>query len=1635
MLSARQEGQKSYLFFFFITDGTSAEQPELYPSPLTNNIVKLQSGLKNYVLSDIDFANRGGQKTRYQSNIEAIKLVKLLDEENRAATLDEQKILARYVGWGGIPQAFDEMNASWAKEHNELKELLDLNEYRFAEGSVLNAHYTSKTIIDGIYSALAHMGFTNGKVLEPSAGTGNFIGLAPNTFNKQNIFAVELDEITGKIAKYLYPASHIEITGFGRTNFKNDEFDAVITNVPFGAYHVYDRDYDKYSFFIHDYFIAKSIDKIRPGGICVVITSKGTLDKASTSVRKHLADRAELLGAIRLPNTAFKESAGTEVTTDILFFQKRAEIIDSTENWISIGFTQDNVPVNQYYLDNPQMLLGTMRKGMSMYGSDTETYLESDGRELGGALTQAISYLPKNIYKPRAQIKQTLETEETLPADYNVRNFCYEIIGNRVYLRQGDKMHLQKIPNTNFERIFNLIRIRKQARRLLEMQINNCTDEQLNSEQYALSNLYDRFIKRFGFLNSKSNRSLFRNDADYALLVALEHYDETLKEATKTDIFSKRTIRKHTRVERANNSIEALQISKNELGKVDIRYIEKLTDLPYETIIRELESHIYQDPLAQEKYLGWETATEYLSGNIRKKLQIAQAVNNEKNIKALELALPEDLTASQISVRMGATWVDAKYYEQFLHEKFNIISGYGLKVKYEAVAGVWGIDGYYYNMEITSVYGTARMNAMRVAECTLNLQTPSIYDTIKDVEGKDKQVLNKTETILVREKQNKLQTEFKNWIFDDPERRNDLARKYNDLFNNTKLASYDGSYLTFPEMNPCIELKDYQKDAVERIIVNGNTMLHHVVGAGKTFEMVASAMKLRQYGLVHKPMFVVPNHLVMQWTREFKLLYPNSNVLMATKKDLEKQNRLKFVSRIATGDWDAIIIAASSFEKIPLSMERQQNKLNKDINDIETALITAREDGHNVSIKNLQKVLKNKEAQLKKLMDSKKDDLIKFEDLGVDSLFIDEAHKYKNKFIFTKMNNVAGISNAMSQRATDLDMKTEFINELHKSEKGVVFATGTPISNSMVEMFTMQSYLQRKELRERGIQYFDAWAANFGETQNSLELAPSGQGYRTRTRFAKFTNLPELLTMYRSFSDVKTADMLNLPTPKANKETIIAQPSDDVLRLNAEIQLRADKIYNKEVKPEVDNMLKITSDGKKLALDPRCFDSSSNDNPCNKVNLAIQNMFRIWKETQSKRLTQIVFCDLSVPKIDFANYDPEKDFDVYNDIKHKLVKMGIPENEIRFIHEANTDIRKQTLFDDVRNGNVRILLGSTEKCGAGTNIQDKLYALHHLDTPYRPSDLAQREGRIVRQGNKNDEVWIYTYVTERTFDSYSYQILENKQKFIAQIDRGDLSIREAKDIDETALSYAEIKAITTANPKIKQKMELEQEISRLQTLEREYRSNKYRMQDAINSELPQRIKRTEIDIENTTMDIARRNASASDKFFMQLGNKTYTERKEAGDLFLAVINSGKYDDKIIGRLNGFDIIPISVTSNCKNVVIRGNGSYQVEISTSETGSIIRLENFLKTLESRLSESQARLVSLHNELATAKTEVIKSFEYADTLSNMREQLAALDAELDLNKQEVDATVVDDEQFKDESAPIEDTNTEEDAHNDD
>ena len=1587
----------------------------------------LQSNRENYRLSEIDFVFEGGAKTRFKNNVEAIKLLKTLQQENRQATSGEQKILAKYTGWGAISQAFDELNENWQKEYKTLKELLSDDEYKDAKGSVLNAHFTSKEVIDGIYKIVDKLGLKDGKILEPACGIGNFIGLKPNEIKDKQVYGVEIDNLTGEIAKQLYPNSNIQVCGFEDTNFENDEFDLVVGNVPFGSYKVYDKDYNKYNFYIHDYFILKSIDKIKPNGLCAVITSKGTMDKLSTEVRKTIADKAKLIGAIRLPNNAFKENAGTEVTADILIFQKREEIIDSQDSWINTSTNSDGITMNNYFIEHPEMICGTMRVGKSMYGNENETYCEPNDKDITTNLENAISYLPENIYKTYEKIKVE-ENIDTLPVDYNIRNYCYEEIDNKIYMRVNNQMVLQNISQKNFDRFSALIKLRKQIRKLLNVQIDNCDDETLANEQSKLNTMYDKFVKKYGYLNSKFNRNLFRQDGDFALLVASEDYNETQKKATKTDIFTKRTIRKHEIVNKASDAKEALQISKNELGKVDLRYIEKLTKLSYDEILNQLKGLIFKNPISDvmlteedSKYLGWETADEYLSGDVRKKLNVAQQAqaNNPMyadNVVALESCQPEKLTASDISVRMGANWVDADIYKQFIIDILQLhpYQYESLEVNYNHYNGEWKVStsAYRHDLNATSIYGTSRMDAYRIIEHTLNLQTPTVYDKVTTEKGEER-VVNKKETTLAREKQNKIQQKFKEWIFDDVDRRNMLVEKYNNLFNSIRLQEYNGDYLTFPEMNPEIELKKHQKDAVARIITSGNTLLAHVVGAGKTFEMVAAAMKLKQYGLAHKPMIVVPNHLVMQWTREFKTLYPNANVLMATKKDLVKENRLKFVSRVATGDWDAVIIAASSFEKIPISKERQVNKIQSEVDKIQEELERERENEYRyyrkskTSVKILERVLKDKQAQLKKLVDTPKDDLIKFEDLGVDYLFVDEAHKYKNKFIFTKMNNVAGISKAMSQRATDLETKCNYINELHNGNKGVVFATGTPISNSMVEMFTMQSYLQNDMLIEKGLNYFDAWAANFGETETALELAPSGQGYRTRTRFSKFTNLPELLKMYRSFADIKTADMLKLPVPEYQKETIIAKPSDDILRLNEVIMERSEAINSGHIQPEVDNMLKITSDGKKLALDPRCFDETSNDSIGNKVNLCVDNVYNIWKENTDKRSTQIIFCDLSTPTKSFEDYDPETDFDIYNDIKTKLVNKGIPASEIRFIHEAKTDLQKQSLFDDVNQGNVRVLLGSTEKCGAGTNIQKKLIALHHLDTPYRPSDLEQREGRIIRQGNSNKLVHIYTYVTERTFDSYSYQILENKQKFISQIDSGNLVIREASDIDDKTMSYAEIKAIATANPEIKRKMELEQELARLEVLEGEYRTNKYYLQDQIATNLPALINQTKNFIDGAEKDIEIRNNNKYNEFTMTIGNTTFTERKAAGTILLNLIHSNQYNGRIVGKICGLNIAikTGSFLDENRKVMIGNNSFYNVEVSADSVGTIIKIENAVNAIDEILNNNKNNLENLYSQLESAKQEVNKPFSHEQDLLNLRQELAEVNASLDLNKKEI------------------------------
>ena len=1578
---------------------------------------------RNYRLTEENFQYATGAKTRYRQNIEAIKVMLRLRSEGKQASDEEKAILSKYVGWGGLAYAFDPEKPEWAKEYAELNELLDSEEYRLAKESVLSAHYTPKPIIDGIYSGLNRMGFTKGKILEPAMGIGNFIGLLPETFDPKETYGVEIDSLTGSIAKLLYPQTKVKIQGFEETNFANNSFDAVITNVPFGSFKVYDKEYDRLGFYIHNYFLAKSLDKIRPGGIIAAITTKGTMDKADASVRQYIANRAKLLGAIRLPNTAFKTSAGTEVTADILFFQKRDKIVEkSKDSWINVGTDENGVPVNQYFIEHPEMLLGTMVQHKSMYGRDDETELLPDERELGQAIAEAVTNLPENIYDASKAVpvgKMVAEAEIEINEEHkDLKNFCYVFVGDTLYQREGDRLHARDIAKTNIERMRALIGLRDQVRKVLNVQLDNCSDEILRREQSVLNSRYDSFVRKYGIVNSRTNRGLFREDADFALLISIEDVDEKSGTAKKTDVFFKRTIKPYEKVTHCDSALQALYVCKSEKGQIDLKYIERLTGKGYDEIISELDGKIFRNPdksLLDEgdPYLGWEDASEYLSGNVRRKLEVATEMAEQderyrKNVEALREVQPPPLSANQISARIGANWIDAEYYKQFICELLEV-KGYEadyIDVGYSAITGEWSVrrDTYLkYNLNANSVYGTKRMDAFVLFERCLNSQTPTITDEVEEVDGKKKRVVNKQETIAVRERQKKLQTAFKKWIFDEPHRREQLANKYNRLFNTTVVPTFDGSYLQFPGMNPEITLKDYQKDAVARILQGGNTLLHHVVGAGKTFEMAAACMKMREIGIARKPIIVVPNHLVVQWANEFRTLYPTANLLMATKKDFEKTSRKRFVAKVATGDWDAVIIAMSSFEKVPISMERQKERLTSEIQTIEEAIVVAKKDrGERIRVKDLERTLKNKRAQLEKLMNAnKKDDLLQFEQLGVDTLFVDEAHKYKNKFIFTKMNNVAGISRAMSQRATDMDLKCEYIGELRGGDRGVTFATGTPISNSLVEMFTMQTYLQRRELKERNLHFFDAWASLFTETVTGLELAPSGQGYRTRTRVAKFINLPELLKMYRSFADVKTADMLNLPVPMTKKPLIECKPTEEILRLNEEIVKRSERIAAGAVDAKIDNMLCVTHDGKLIALDPRCYDSAIPDNPENKVNQCVGNVYKIWSESKDKRSTQIIFCDMSVPKKEYADYDPLKDFDVYNDIKHKLVTLGVPVEEVAYIHSAKTDQQKQDMFDKVRRGDIRVLIGSTEKCGAGTNIQNKLIALHHLDTPFRPSDLEQREGRIIRQGNENELVWVYTYVTQKTFDAYSYQILETKQRFISQINHGDYTVREAEDIDDATLNFAQVKAITSGNPKIMRKIEIEQRLGQLSSLEDDYRNNRYRYQEIIlhtPKQLEEFIKRKE----NLKKDIELRDAHKMD--LIQIGNQKFIERKDAGELLVRVLKSQQYVGKTIGIFRGFRMVAMENGLYMSSVKLVGANEYKIGIGDSGIGAITRLENETDSFEKAIISTEKESADEEAKLEKAKNEVDKPFEYAEEVETLQAELSAIDAELDLNKEE-------------------------------
>ena len=1595
----------------------------------------------------------GGAKQRFKNNIEAIKLVNRLINSQKEATDDEKKVLAKYVGWGGLAQAFDEHNVAWQNEYQELKDVLSVEEYAAAKGSVLNAHYTSKTVIDGIYKALERFGVKgNNRILEPAMGTGNFFGFMPQEIaDGAKLYGVELDRVTGKIATKLYPQAKIQIKGFEETSFQDNSFDLMVTNVPFGGYTVFDPDYNKYNFYIHDYFIAKGIDKIKPNGLMAVITSKGTMDKQNPSIRKYIADRAELVGAIRLPNTAFKQTANTEVVTDILFFRKREERINATiENteWLATGKTEEGYEINNYYIAHPEMVLGTLAKETGLYGAEDIT-VKFDGRDLSEAINAAISRLPQDFYVNPEYTEET-ESKEEIEVDYDVKPMNLKAVNGKLYMRVGDSMVEQPVPTfpkDAYQRIVEMIAIRKQLRKVLDLQVEGCSDDVLTREQWQLGARYDMFVKRFGYINSKNNLRLFKPDGDSALLFACENVSEDEETVTKADVFTKRTIRPYTAVTSTDDCFEALQISKNERGSVDISYIEELTKKDYDTVLNELGNAVFRNPVAvnpEDKYSGFETAEEYLSGRVADKLQTAERmkqsnpdlIDYDKNISALREVQPTPVKASDIAVRVGTSWIDKELYKEFFCELIGMPYYYrdGVELYYNKHDGSWRIDRTQYarnygGMNVTSVYGTSRANAYRLFEDCLNQRSTQIYDTVLDADGREKRVLNNSETVAAREKQNKIVEAFKDWIFKDPQRRDELETIYNRLFNQIRLPKYDGSYLRFPEMNPAIELRPHQKDAVHRIITSGNTLLHHIVGSGKTFTICAAAMKLRQYGLAKKPMIAVPNHLVQQWANSFRELYPTAKLLIATKDDLDKDNREQFVSKVAMGDWDSVIIAQSSFAKINISPERQIAKIQEEIAAIERSIEMQWEDSNSPSgsVKNLERIKKGREAQLKKLLDeSKKDNVLIFEKLGVDYLFVDEADAYKNLFLYTKMNNVAGISNAASARASDLQLKIEYINELHGGDKGVVFATGTPISNSMTEMYTMQTYLQKRTLEKLGIDYFDAWAADFGETVTALELAPSGKGYRARTRFAKFTNLPELLTLYHSFADVKTD--VKLDVPEVERKVITLKPSDTVINLTEEIAKRADAIYAGGVDPHIDNMLKVTGDGKKLALDPRCIDPLLSDESGSKLNYCADNVYEEWKNSTDIKGTQLVFCDLSTPKKPYSEYVYGTDFDAYNDLKHKLVERGIPETEIAFIHDANTDKAKQDLFDKVTAGTIRVLIGSTEKCGAGTNVQERLVAIHHLDAPYRPRDLIQRDGRGIRQGNRNKIIRIYTYAEERTFDSYSYQILETKQRFISQVEKGDMTVREADDIDEATLSYAEIKAITSANPKIKRKMELDMEMARLRDLESRYKKELFALQDKVRKEFPEQIQRQELYLERVRKDVELvKERYNPERFEINVGGTVYSDSvedgKKNGGLALMDALFHNKTGTVVAEYCGFKISlnPIELLSNERSITLSGAGQYKMDIGESANGNLTRLENFIKEFAAREERAVKRLESTKADFEVAKEQVKVPFEHKDKIMELNTELSELNAELDLNKRE--EVVIDDEESGDEPVTAE------------
>lgn len=1576
-----------------------------YLKPETEKIV---TEPHNFRIQDNDLG-AGGPKAKYKANMEAIHLLQTLEKEERLAAPEEQEILSRYVGWGGIPQAFEENNSSWANEYLELKNTLSPEEYSAARASTLNAFYTSPTVIRSMYEAVENMGLKQGNILEPSCGVGNFMGLLPESMSKTNMYGVELDPVSGKIAKQLYQKNKIAVQGFEETSYPDSFFDCVIGNVPFGAYQVSDRRYDRHHFMIHDYFIAKSLDLVRPGGIVAVVTSSGTMDKQNPAVRQYIANRAELLGAIRLPNNAFQRNANTSVVSDILFFQKRDRASIEEPEWLNLKGTPEGYSVNAYFAEHPEMVLGDFTTESTQYGKQEVTVKPKEGVTLEEQLKEAIRNIHGTITELELSDTELEEDVVSIPADPNVKNFSFTVVNEEVYYRENSVMNRMELPAMTAERVKGMVKIRDVTNELIQCQMEEGSDEQITKLQEKLNEEYDTFTAKYGLISSNANKRAFSQDSSYCLLTSLEFLDDKGELKRKADIFTKRTIRRAETVTSVDTASEALAVSIGERAGVDLSYMAQLSGKTEGELTEELAGVIFKNPIGEK----WEPSDEYLSGNVREKLQLAKQFAEDHpeyqvNVQYLEQVQPKDLDASEIEARLGATWISEDYITRFMAETFHTpryYVGSKVKVQYAEVTGQWNVMGKnvdsYGNALVTSTYGTQRANAYRLLEDALNLRDTKIYDTVQDADGEHRE-LNRKETMLAQQKQELIKEEFKEWIFKDLHRREDLCKIYNERFNSIRPREYDGSHIQFVGMNPEITLMPHQKNAVAHVLYGNNTLLAHCVGAGKTFQMIAAGMESKRLGLSQKNLYVVPNHLTEQWGSDFLRLYPGANILVATKKDFEPANRKRFCSRIATGDYDAVIIGHTQFEKIPLSRERQIAMLEDQIADITFSIEeAAHQAGQNYTIKQLEKTKKSLQARMKKLNDqTRKDDVVTFEQLGVDRLFVDESHSFKNLFLYTKMRNVAGISQTDAQKSSDMFMKCRYMDEL-TGGRGITFATGTPVSNSMTELYTIMRYLQYDTLMRMGMGHFDSWAATFGETVTAIELSPEGTGYRAKTRFARFFNLPELISIFKEAADIQTSDMLNLPVPEAEFINEVLKPSEEQQDMVAAFSERAESVRGGLVNPTEDNMLKITNDGRKCALDQRLLNELLPDAEKSKVNTCVENAFQVWNEGKADRTTQLIFCDLSTPKGDGT-------FNVYDDVRNKLVARGIPKEEIAFIHEYNTETKKADLFAKVRAGQVRILMGSTPKLGAGTNVQDRLIALHHLDCPWKPSDLEQQEGRILRQGNQNDKVKIFRYVTENTFDAYMWQILENKQKFISQIMTSKSPVRACEDVDDTALSYAEIKALATGNPYIKEKMDLDVQVSKLKLLKANHTSQIYRLESDIAKNFPVQISALKERIAGMQVDsqvVKSVDLQDNDTFAMTVGNVLYEDKKEAGEALIAacaglktVSTGGK-----VGEYHGFTLsASYNMFSNAFELTIKGKCSYKLEIGKDPVGNMQRIHNTLSSIDRKLTESEQKLETVQQQLATAQEEVKKPFPKEAELNEKMERLSELNALLNMDE---------------------------------